>query len=207
MIFFALQFVLIMTNEPHFLFSFFIIVVILCFNAPTQCKVLLLYYYCCRWVDCLRTKCRFRMETYSLDSLYRIFMLKRECTDNLVTIRSSQKRWSPMNIFLRNGFLEFSFYLLRLVCFFYVWDVQVELSVSVLSGRALRWFATTWRARSHKHSRLHTHVNYHFCFMTILKYCPFFYFYLQTCMYVCLHFRVFNYFCNKVKKLWSTVGL
>lgn len=44
--------------------------IVLCSIPPTQCKVLLLlyyYYYC--WVDCLKTKCRFHMETDSLESI------------------------------------------------------------------------------------------------------------------------------------------
>lgn len=44
--------------------------IVLCCIPPTQCKVLLLlyyYYYC--WVDCLETKCRFHMETDSLESI------------------------------------------------------------------------------------------------------------------------------------------
>lgn len=44
--------------------------VVLCCIPPTQCKVLLLlYYYYYRWVDCLETKCRFLMETDSLESI------------------------------------------------------------------------------------------------------------------------------------------
>lgn len=37
---------------------------------------------------------------------------KRECTDNLVTIRSSSALWCPVNLFLRNhSFQKFAFYL------------------------------------------------------------------------------------------------
>lgn len=59
-------------NEPHFPFPLYNTAIVLCCIPPTQCKVLLLYYYYCYyycWVDCLGTKCRFLMETDSLETI------------------------------------------------------------------------------------------------------------------------------------------
>lgn len=51
-------------------FSLYNTAIVLCCIPPTQCKVLLLlYYYYYRWVECLETKCRFLMETDSLESI------------------------------------------------------------------------------------------------------------------------------------------
>lgn len=96
-IFSPLQIVLMVKkNEPLFFFLplLYNTAVVLCCAPPTQCKVLLLvyYYYSC-WVDCLETKCRFLMETDSLESIeFLCLKKKRECIDNLVTTRSFSKR-------------------------------------------------------------------------------------------------------------------
>lgn len=52
-----------------FFFSLYNTAIVLCCIPPTRCKVLLLYYYYYRWVGCLETKCRFHMETDSLESI------------------------------------------------------------------------------------------------------------------------------------------
>lgn len=53
----------------HICFPLYNTAIVLCCIPPTKCKVLLLYYYCYRWVDCLEAKCRFLMETDSLESI------------------------------------------------------------------------------------------------------------------------------------------
>lgn len=65
----SLQIVLMVKNEPHFFPPF-------CMILQLFCAVFLLHsvkFYCCyyyyRWVDCLETKCRFLMETDSLESI------------------------------------------------------------------------------------------------------------------------------------------
>lgn len=106
----SLQIVSMVKNEPHFFPPF-------CIILQLFCAVFLLHsvkFYCCyysyRWVDCLETKCRFLMETDSLESI-EFLCSKRECIDNLVTIRSYSKCWSPVDIFRRNhGFQMYTFY-------------------------------------------------------------------------------------------------